>query len=130
MLDPYEAKKELEMLFEEMRPAEFAHFWQQYCEAISDYDRILYPMSDIEDFLYNLQDAGYTLVEIIKMTTGDSFDFSDTFFKRGRNGKLVSFNHDPFEVKDFVEIAEYLVEVDPYAVESDAVDEIISEMGG
>ena len=130
MLDPYEAKQELETLFEEMTPAEFAHLWQQYCEAISDYDRMLYPMPDIEDFLYNLQEAGYTLVEIIKMTTGTSFDFSDTFFKRGRNGKLESFNYNPFEIKDFEEVADYLVEVDPYAIESDAVDEIISEMGG
>ncbi len=123
-----EAKRKLKELFMEMELDEFIDLWQQYCEEISDYDRILYSMSSIEDFLYDIRDAGYSLSEIIEMVTDTSFHLSDIFFMRNKNNKLVSYSYSPFEVKDFAELANYLVDVDRYAVESDAVDEILSEM--
>lgn len=125
-----EAKEELETLFEAMEPDEFAQLWRQYCEEIGEYGNIVYAMADLEDFLKSsMYDGGFTLVDIINMVIGSSFSLEDRLFKYD-GGKLNSFNNSPFDPRYFAELADYIVDVDPYAVESDAVDEIISEMGG
>ena len=78
------------------------YYWNTMCENVSDYERIIYDMSELDDMMY-----GKTPTEILECVSED-FATYDNYFCDGIYG-LESFS-DIYDIVDTDELIVYIID--------------------
>ena len=81
---------------------DMTYYWNTMCENVSDYERVIYDMSELDDVMY-----GKTPTEVLD-SVDDDFSTSNNYFCGDIYG-LKSFS-DIYDIVDTDELIEYIID--------------------